>query len=329
MKNFLYSNSFEKQINIFIEDNISKIILEKYEDYFSSLIVLESNLRDIFKTKNAKFIRSGKEAKSLDKFLDLSNTINKNKISNLINFGGKELLNLCGYTYNSVNFNKKLLIFIPTTLESMIIPNINGDFGLNMNFEENFLKVQGFPDFVYIDPILLKENSKLRTKKSFLYAYFLGYLSNSKYSKLCVNYIKKNENLDFYNFVINGLSISLSIFSSFGNFPGNRLKYKLFNKTYMLKNNSVDIDAVIFLFISYLSYLNGQNIENVLNFLNFINYIGIDIKKIINNFDLSTDNRSFKEIILTKNHLKEILISTQELKNYLDEFLIFIRGELI
>ncbi len=328
MKNFLYSKTYEKHINIFIEDDISKIIFNKYKDYFSSLIVLESNLRDIFKTKNIKFIRSGKEAKSLDKFLDLSNIINKNKISNLINFGGKELLNLCGYTYNSVDFYKKLLIFIPTTLDSMIVPPLNGFFNLNMNFQENFLKVNGSPDFIYIDPKLLKENPKLRSKKSFIYPYFLGYLNNSKYSQLCVNYIKKNEKLDFHDFVLNGMSNSLSILSSFEYFPGSRLKYKLFNKTYLFKNDIVDIDSVVYLFISYLSFLNGQKIESVYDLIRFINYIGIDIKRIINNFDLSNNTRSFKEIILKNNHLKEIMITNQELKNYLDEFLIFIRGEL-
>lgn len=329
MKNFLYSNSYEKQINIFIEDGISKIILNKYKDYYSSLMILESNLRDILKIKNVKYIRSGKEAKSLDKFLDLSNTISKKNVSNLICFGGKELLNLCGYTYNSVNFYKRLLIFTPTTLGSMIIPPLKGNFNLNMNFEEDFLQVKGFPDFIYIDPSLLKEFPELRPKKSFLYPYFLGYLNNSNYSKLCVNYIKKNKNIDFYDFVLSGISDSLSIYSSFENFPGNRIKYKIFSKAYLLKNDSIDIDSIVYLFISYLGYLNGQKIENVLNFLNFIMYIGIDVKKIINNFILSDDNRSFKEIILKNDQLKEILISNQELKNYLEEFLIFIRGELM
>lgn len=328
MKNYLYSTSYEKEINIFIEDNISKKILKKYEDYYSSLIVFESNLRNIFKIKNIKYIRSGKEAKALDKFLDLSNNISKNNITNLICVGGSELLNLGGYTYSSLNFDKNSLIFLPTTLKSMIIPLVRGNFNLNMNFEENYLAVNGYPDFIYIDPILLNRIEKVKIKKDLIYPYFLGIFNNKNYSKLCLNYLNKNENIDFYDFILYGTNYSLSVFSSLGYFPGDKIKYKIFDKNYIFKNDNIDIDAIVFLFILYISFLKNKiNLNDFENYLSFIKKAGFEINNIINNIKLEDSSKSFKDVIISNNNYIEILITKQELRNYIDEFIYQIRGE--
>jgi hypothetical protein len=329
LKNYLYSTSFEKEINIFIEDNISKKIINKYQDYYSSLMVFESNLRDVFKIKNQKFIRSGKDAKSLDKFLDLSDKINKDNISNLICFGGNEVLSLAGYTYNSVGFNKNLLIFIPTNLKSMIVPPLKGSFNLNMNFQEDFLQVDGYPNFLYVDPLLIKENPKLTDKKSFIYPFFLGYINESKYSDLTRNYVKKYNDLDFFDFINNGLSFSISLLSSYGYFPGDRIKNKIFRKNILFKNDIVEIDGFIFLFVLFISYLKGFiSIEKVEQFLSFLHYLGFNIKNLIKQVDIINNTKAIKDIIIEKGKCKQILMTYQEIKNYMEEFLIFLRGEL-
>lgn len=330
MKNYLYSTSFEKETNIFIENNISKKILNKYRNFYSSLMIFESNLRGIFKMSNQKFIRSGKDAKSLDKFLDLSGILNKENISNIICFGGYEVLNLSGYTYNSVHFGKNSLIFIPTTLKSMIIPLIQGYFSINMNFQEDFLQVSGQPDFIYIDPDLLNQNPKLKEKKSFVYPFFLGYLEDSKFSNLTKNYVKRNKDLDFYDFIVSGSSISISILSSYGYFPGDKIRNKIFSKNFLFKNDIVEIDGFVYLFIIFISYLKGYiKIERVMNFLNFLIYLGFNVKNIMNQVKVNENKKIIKDIVLDEQNYKEIIITNQELKKFMEEFLIFLRGEQI
>jgi hypothetical protein len=49
----------------------------------------------------------------------------------------------------------------------------------------------------------------------------------------------------------------------------------------------------------------------------------------MNQASVNENNKIIKDIVLDEKNYKEIIITNQELKNFLEEFLIFLRGELI
>jgi uncharacterized protein YktA (UPF0223 family) len=135
--------------------------------------------------------------------------------------------------------------------------------------------------------------------------------------------------LDFFDFINNGLSFSISLLSSYGYFPGDRIKNKIFRKNILFKNDIVEIDGFIFLFVLFISYLKGFiSIEKVEQFLSFLHYLGFNIKNLIKQVDIINNTKAIKDIIIEKGKCKQILMTYQEIKNYMEEFLIFLRGEL-
>ncbi|WP_190614412.1 hypothetical protein [Tepiditoga spiralis] len=331
MKNLILSKNIKSDINVFIKENFHEKIIDNYDEKEDVLFIVDTKLRNFLKIKNnIKFIKGGEEAKYLDKYLDLCQTIEKNKFNIVIGIGGGSLMDLIGYTLNTLNHNIKKIILIPTTLTSMIFPPISGFFGIDMNFKRDYLKVFGYVNEVYIDQSFLSLLSKQSLKKQFFCSYILGTYFDSNLSKLSLHYSKNFDNTDLEEFLINSIKNSMKFYKDNYEIPGyNLIKYFIKNPI-EINNKFFEIYSSIFLLLSYISYIEGLiSLEEFKMILNDTNEFGVFNKKIILNMKNNYINDYVTDIIPGKNKNTLKYFSVNEINIYIDDFINFIRGEKV
>jgi len=138
------------------------------------------------------------KAKSLDKVYELYSYFYQNIIPNtvVIGVGGGSLLDLVGFTTKTVSGNIPLL-FVPTTLSSMLSPFIRGRFLINFDRKKDFLSVRGSPSITVLDPSFIRTQDAYSLTQDCLLALSTGLTCEAS----------------FYHFVENTLSMGITNWS--------------------------------------------------------------------------------------------------------------------
>jgi 3-dehydroquinate synthase len=322
LKTFVFSKGIEKDINIVISKNIINNIIKKHDNTYGSFIILDTKLRNIIKIKNDHtYIKGGEEAKSLDKYLYLCELINNKKYNNIIAIGGGNVLDIVGYAFNTLNFEKNNLILIPSTLSSFVNLPLSGNFYANMNFTRNYLKVTGYPNYIYIDQNFLNYFNTQELKKQFLIPYIIGLLYDKNHSKLSIKYSSSFENLDYDNFLERNIKYIIDFYNHEYTFPGEKISKLIFKESDLLKMDYLEFLAVSFLFLIYISYnkkeISKEKYEEIKNDILKLNILKRDnLKKI----SFQNTNSTLKEIFITENGYKEFILSNSDIKDNILDF---------
>lgn len=329
MKSISFSKGIEKDINININMNYYEEFLSKYVSKYGSLLIIDSSLKKYFNysNNNIVFIKGGPEAKYFDRYVELCKLITNGDYSNIIVVGGGSLIDMVGFTYNTLDFPKANLIVVPTTLSSMIYLPVSGEFNLDMNYTKNYLKVSGYPDLVYIDPYFCKFLDKTAMKKQFIFGYLVGLLFDKKFAELSLRYSKNFIKLDLEEYLYIAIKNVLSLYSNDLGFPGTRLSKFIIEPDFKMNNFFVESECLSFIFLSYLSYklgyLSGNNFEHLVK----------DIKGSLGFSNLPFKSLKAKkysipinEILLTDDGFINYYINYMELEELLPEFKVFVRS---
>ncbi|HOB15533.1 MAG TPA: hypothetical protein PK894_00445 [Defluviitoga sp.] len=329
MKSISFSKGIEKDIHININMNYYEEFLSKYLSRYGSLLIMDSGLKKYFNYDgdNVVFVKGGPEAKYFDKYVELCKLITNGDYSNIIVVGGGSLIDMVGFTYNTLDFPKASLIIVPTTLSSMIYLPVSGEFNLDMNYTKNYLKVSGYPDLVYIDPYFCKFLDKSVMKKQFIFGYLVGLLFDKTFAKLSLKYSKNFIKLDLEEYLYTAIRFVLSLYSNDLVFPGTRLSKFLIEPDFKMNNFFVESECLSFVFLSYLSHKLGYLSE--LNFKSIVN----DIKNSLSFSNLPLRNLKAKkfsiplnEILLTDDGFISYYINYTEIEELLPEFKVFVRS---
>jgi len=150
------------EIYMFKVDQISKIVSSFFAD-FESVFVIDSKIklhhsekipdRDVMILP----VYVSEKSKSLDRVYELYSYFYQNLSSNtvVVGVGGGSLLDLVGFAIKTISGDTPLL-FVPTTLSSMLSPFIRGKFLINFDRKKDFLSVKGLPNIMVLDPDFVK-----------------------------------------------------------------------------------------------------------------------------------------------------------------------------
>jgi len=311
-----------KKIEINIGYGQYKKIIKTISQKYGTYTVADSKIRSMIESKSfIKYVRGGEEAKFIDKYLEVADKIVSNDVSTLIGIGGGSVLDLCGYTVNTINCAVKNLILFPTTLNSFIQANINGYFFLDMNYSYNYLKVRGYPDIIYIDPDFLLKIPGNILRKMFFSGYSLGFLFDKNYCKLSMKYAHNFLGLDVEEYIYENLMFLTYLYSSQEIFlPGSNLIKYFYSKPGDFKKEYSIVFSNIFLFLAYISLSNGYisseqyasvkkdmiDLElynkNIMQFIAF-DKVNFGIEEVVPHAQ-----SSFRRVFLHKEELKEVLL---------------------
>ncbi|HNV04650.1 MAG TPA: hypothetical protein PKH64_00870 [Petrotogaceae bacterium] len=322
MRSISFIGNEGKKIEITIGYGQYKKTIKTLSQKYGTYTVADSKIKTMMESKSfIKYVRGGEEAKFIDKYLEVADKIVNNDISTLIGIGGGAVLDLCGYTVNTINCNVKNLILYPTTLNSFIQANISGYFFLDMNYSYNYLKVRGYPDIIYIDPEFLSKISGHILRKMFFSGYFLGFLFDKNYCKLSMKYAHNFSGLDVEEYIYENLIFLTYLYSSQEIFlPGSNLIKYFYSKPGDFKKEYTVVFSNIFLFLAYISLSNSyisyeqyvsikkDMIELELYNKNIMQYIAFDkIGSVIEEV-VPHSQSSFRKVLLHKEELKEVLL---------------------
>lgn len=332
MKNLTFSKSKDKDVNIIIKNNYYKKHFNNYNNIYNTLLISDTNMRKLNpQFDNIKYFKGGLSAKYLDKYLDLIKTIKEKNLQTLIASGGSSILNLVGYSYFTLNFHKKRLIFIPTSLTSMIYLPITGIYSIDMNYESSYLKINdSYPDEIFIDPETTKHMEPSVFSKSFFLGYLLGLFFDNNFSQLSLKYMKKNNNLDIEEYIYNSILYCIELNKKNMSYPGNTLIEYIIDYSDLNKYKYIELIGNISLFLAYLSYNRGYIYKDFI----------IQLREILKEFNL------YKESLLLRFSSKKVtnavflstfknkgyefsLFGKKELIKSIDSFKLFIRGEYL
>lgn len=331
MKLLNFSKSLEKSINVNIMSGNYSNFIEGYSKKYKSLIISDIKIRKLnksFDEKNFKYLKSGYDAKYLDKYLDLCNLIKKENFYNLIAVGGSSILELTGYTYNSLDFNKKRLTFIPSTLFSSIVLPLQGEFSLDMNYEISYLRISGYPDDILIDTELFKTMDIQKFSKSFYAGYILGIMYDKNFSVLSKKYMKKNTNLDLEEYIYTTVLYIFETYKNKKNFPGMNILKHIINYSSLQKYEFVEIIASISLLLAFISRDYGYvSNEFVVKLKDTIEEFNLYKKNLILEFKENLFYNQIKEVLFLENGHKEELINNEIISKSIKTMKSFVRGE--
>ena len=112
--------------------------------------------------------------------------------------------------------------------------------------------------------------------------------------------------------------------------PGYELIKFFIKNPIELNNNFFEIYTAIFLLLIYISYIEGFiSLESLKTVLNDTNEFGVFNKKIILNMSNNYIDDYISVIIPSKDKNKLRYFSVDEINNYINNFINFIRGENI
>lgn len=330
MKSINFSKGIEKEINININLAYYEDYLNKYVSKYGTLMVIDSKLKKHVKFhdyENIVFIPGGQEAKYFDKYLDLCKTIIKGNYNDLVVVGGGSLIDQVGYTFNTLDFPKGRLTIVPTTLSSMIYLPVSGEFYLDMNYTKNFLKVNGYPDIVYVDPYFCKYLEKDNMKKYFILGYILGLLFDKKFAELSFKYSKNFLRLDLEEYLYQAIKFVLSLYSNDLVFPGTKLVKYLIDTEHKKNLEFIESEYITFVFLSYVSlklgYIDEDMFENIYKDLKSFGLSKSFYSQIIK---LKSQNIPIFETLITRNGFVNLHLNLSELMEFVPEFKVLMRG---
>ncbi|MDI3472175.1 MAG: 3-dehydroquinate synthase [Thermotogaceae bacterium] len=138
------------------------------------------------------------KSKSLDKVYELYSYFyhNTNSSASVVGVGGGSLLDLVGFSVKTISGDTPLL-FIPTTLSSMLAPFISGKFLVNFDRKKDFLSVRGSPSITVLDPNFIKTQDAYSLNQDCLVALSTGLTCEAS----------------FYHFVENSISLGITNWS--------------------------------------------------------------------------------------------------------------------
>lgn len=191
------------EVYIFKIDRISEIV-NSFFTGFESIFIVDSKIKlyhnERIPERNilALPVYVSEKSKSLDKVYELYSYFYQNLSFNtiVIGVGGGSLLDLVGFTVKTISGNIPLL-FIPTTLSSMLSPFIRGEFLINFDRKKDFLSVKGLPNIMILDPSFVKTQGA--------YSLALDCLSAISTGLTC--------EASFYHFVENIISLGVTNWS--------------------------------------------------------------------------------------------------------------------
>lgn len=325
MKNINFSASEGYETNIFITSDESFEDFNNFSEMYSTLTILDSKLRNTLKfQKSAKFIRGGEEAKFLDKYLDIIEEIKKNEYHNILCAGGGAVLDVSGYSFFTLNFNKKNLIMYPSTFSSMILLPLTGNFYMDLNYKTNYLGVKGNPGKIIINTNFLKTLPISVLKNQFFSAYFVSKYMEKRYSELTVNYIKNFKNIDMEDYLYNFSSFFVSLISGYESVPGINLTDVIIRNTRIIDFDYLKIYMYSYLIMLFISQLHGffYDIDGEIDTIKIFGLFDRNyFKQIYKNLSITIP---FSELIITKNGFQlcevtpELLEkAVKKLENYL------------
>lgn len=328
MKSLSFSKGIEKDITINLNVGYYESFLKKYTSKYGTLLIIDEKLKrnlDFEDRSNIIFEKGGSEAKYFDRYLELCKIMMSENYSNLIVVGGGSLIDLAGYVFHTLDFPKGTFTVVPTTLSSMIYLPVSGEFYLDLNYTKNFLKVSGYPDFVYVDPYFCKFLEKHDMKNHFFLGYILGLLFDKNFATLSLKYSKNFIRLDLEEYLYSSVKFALSLYSNDFPFPGTKLMKYLIDTT-----NSPDFiknEALSFAFLVFLSYkfdyIKEKNFVNIFeNIIRFNNLKSVKIKSIKS----TIKNIPIREVLITEDGFESSILNFGEIKDYIPEFNGLLRG---
>ena len=176
MKKIIKIKSKNKDYNIILENNSIIRNIKKYSNKNQkNIIVIDYKLADLYKrlknNKNNYIIRisGGEKIKTLESYSNLCNKILKMKIDRsfcLISIGGGTIGDLCGFVASTLLRGIKFIL-VPSTLLSQVDSSIGGKNGINTIHGKNLIGTFFQPDYVIIDPLVLKTLSKREVKSGY------------------------------------------------------------------------------------------------------------------------------------------------------------------
>lgn len=192
------------EIHMFKIDHL-KEVANVFLSGFSPVFVLDSKVKLYHSHKIPKDdsmlvfpVYINEKSKSLDKVYELYSYLYQNINSNVsvVGVGGGSLLDLVGFSSKTISGDIPLL-FIPTTLSSMLSPFVSGKFLVNFDRKKDFLSVKGSPNITVLDPNFIKTQDAYSLNQDCLVALSTGLTCEAS----------------FYHFVENSISLGITNWS--------------------------------------------------------------------------------------------------------------------